>query len=260
MNRRQLAFIIILNALISLAIALGVAWFIDARRPDPEELAALYPAAATAGSASLVVMTPSGGAPPTPADTATPPPAQPDPPTALAGEEQIHVVQAGESLSSIAERYGVGLSEIVAANNLQNPDFVFSGQRLRIPARGAVVNSSTTISQTTPAQDPASATQGIRIGKVDAPGDLAQEVTVIINDGSTAVNLQGWQLSRENGPAYSLGSVILFPGSSVRVITRAGTDSSVDFYWNQGAAVWQPGSVARLFNEQGQLVVSYTIP
>ena len=41
MNRRQLAFLIVINAFISLAIALCVAWVIEARRPDPEELAAL---------------------------------------------------------------------------------------------------------------------------------------------------------------------------------------------------------------------------
>ena len=40
MNRRQLTLIIVLNALISLAMALTVAWVFEARRPDPEELVA----------------------------------------------------------------------------------------------------------------------------------------------------------------------------------------------------------------------------
>ena len=42
MNRRQLAFIMMVNAVISLAIALAVAWIVEARRPDLEELAARY--------------------------------------------------------------------------------------------------------------------------------------------------------------------------------------------------------------------------
>ena len=41
MNRRQLALVIILNALISLAIAVSVVWVVEQRRPDPETLAAL---------------------------------------------------------------------------------------------------------------------------------------------------------------------------------------------------------------------------
>ena len=38
MNRRQLAFVIVLNALISVVVALAVVWAVEARRPDPEAL------------------------------------------------------------------------------------------------------------------------------------------------------------------------------------------------------------------------------
>ena len=39
MNRRQLIFVVMLNALISLVVALAVTWAIEARRPDAEALA-----------------------------------------------------------------------------------------------------------------------------------------------------------------------------------------------------------------------------
>jgi lipoprotein-anchoring transpeptidase ErfK/SrfK len=45
-----------------------------------------------------------------------------------------HVVQRGEALASIARRYGVTVSALVQANGLNNPNFVYVGQRLRIPA------------------------------------------------------------------------------------------------------------------------------
>ena len=48
MNRRQLLFLILVNGVVSLAIALIVVWAVEARRPDPEELAALYTPAAQA--------------------------------------------------------------------------------------------------------------------------------------------------------------------------------------------------------------------
>jgi LysM repeat protein len=45
----------------------------------------------------------------------------------------IHVVQRGETLYSIARRYGTSVQAIVSANGLRNANFIYSGQRLRIP-------------------------------------------------------------------------------------------------------------------------------
>ena len=47
-----------------------------------------------------------------------------------------HVVQAGESLSRIAVRYGVTVQALVTANNIANANQIFVGQRLRIPTTG----------------------------------------------------------------------------------------------------------------------------
>ena len=44
-----------------------------------------------------------------------------------------HVVAPGESLSSIAQRYGVTLGALVSANGIANPDFIRIGQRLSVP-------------------------------------------------------------------------------------------------------------------------------
>jgi LysM repeat protein len=46
---------------------------------------------------------------------------------------QSHTVQAGENLTTIAQRYGVTVQAIVAANNLTNPDRVAVGTVLIIP-------------------------------------------------------------------------------------------------------------------------------
>ncbi len=54
------------------------------------------------------------------------------PPTAGA----IHVVQRGETLQSIALRYGTTAAAIASANGLHNPNLIYVGQRLRIPGRG----------------------------------------------------------------------------------------------------------------------------
>ena len=131
MNRRQLAFVVILNALISLAIAVAVVWVVELRRPDPEALAAattpvdLPPVAAT--------FTPTAQLPAVAADPATP--AASVPTTApQTGEDTVYTVQTGDSLSGIADRFGVSVAAILETNKLDNPDFVFVGQRLTIPS------------------------------------------------------------------------------------------------------------------------------
>lgn len=45
----------------------------------------------------------------------------------------IHVVRRGETLTSIAARYGTTVSAIAQVNGLRNRNFIWYGQRLRIP-------------------------------------------------------------------------------------------------------------------------------
>jgi LysM repeat protein len=48
--------------------------------------------------------------------------------------EVIYVVRPGDSVSEIAVRFGVTVAEIVAANDLENPDYIRIDQELEIPA------------------------------------------------------------------------------------------------------------------------------
>ena len=54
---------------------------------------------------------------------------QPSAPT----QERYHVVSQGQTLVTIALQYGVTVDAIVQLNGLPNPNFVWVGQRLRIP-------------------------------------------------------------------------------------------------------------------------------
>ena len=55
----------------------------------------------------------------------TPPPA--------AGSGRTHKVVRGETLSGISRRYGVGINDVMRANNLSSADFIREGQQLNIP-------------------------------------------------------------------------------------------------------------------------------
>jgi LysM repeat protein len=83
--------------------------------------------------------------PATPIPTATPYPRIPEPvivsgpsaaPIGGAGAEVSYVVEAGDALSLIAERFGVPVSVIQEANGLTGTD-IFVGQVLRIPRQAA---------------------------------------------------------------------------------------------------------------------------
>lgn len=76
---------------------------------------------------------PSSRIPPTwtPAPTAEGPqelPAQPTRPP-----DETYVVQPGDTLAELAEQFDVDLQRLVSANDIQNIDFIFSGQVLTIP-------------------------------------------------------------------------------------------------------------------------------
>ena len=49
----------------------------------------------------------------------------------------VHVVQRGETLHTIALRYGVTVADIMAANGITNPDRIYIGQRLTMPGGAA---------------------------------------------------------------------------------------------------------------------------
>jgi LysM repeat protein len=259
MDRRQLLFVVLLNSLISLMIALVVVWLADARRPDLEELAARY----TPAPPVVLIATPTpeilAEQPPTP----TPPPpeaVEPTPPPAPVDEEpEIYVVQTGDSLFGIAIRYNLTVPQLMEANNLTNPDFVYVGQRLVIPQRGNL--GATSGNNATNPNNPGSnnPNSGVTL-RVEGPGDLADERVLIVNESNNALSLQGWTLGRVNGPIYSFGNLALFPGSSVRLHSGSGPNDSLNLYWARSSPVWESGAVARLFNAEGREVASYTIP
>lgn len=72
----------------------------------------------------------------TPTPTATPEPtAAPEPPTESPAAGRRYVVQAGDTLRAIAERFGVSVSDLLRANNLtpEQADSLRAGQELIIP-------------------------------------------------------------------------------------------------------------------------------
>jgi LysM repeat protein len=94
------------------------------------------PAASPEASVSVTVE-------PTTEETATPGEAEWTPvptqaPSTVSAEGVEHVVAWGETIEIIAAEYGVSAEDIVAANNLTNPDLIRAGDVLIIPGVEAV--------------------------------------------------------------------------------------------------------------------------
>lgn len=60
------------------------------------------------------------------------PPAQP-PPIPEPGDQFVYTVVSGDTLSTIAKRYGITLRELIEANDIEDPNFIRVGQKLVIP-------------------------------------------------------------------------------------------------------------------------------
>jgi hypothetical protein len=69
---------------------------------------------------------------PTPTPVAVLPPPQPEPSPTTAGE-RTYIVQSGDYPEKIAQKFGIKTDELIAANNIADPQKLQIGQALKIP-------------------------------------------------------------------------------------------------------------------------------
>jgi LysM repeat protein len=141
----QLALIIGVNAVISLVISVAVV-LIAGRPALPGDVAT--PAVQAGGEATTSPeqassSTPAVGSSSVEADATTPP-----------TRPSTYLVEAGDTLGAIADRFGVSLSDLMTANGLTNQDFIQVGQQLVIPANGASLPTPTFTAMPIPTDTP----------------------------------------------------------------------------------------------------------
>ncbi len=106
----------------------------------------------------------------------------------------------------------------------------------------------------------------IKISRIqaDAPGNDNEnpngEWIEIVNEGSEAVNLEGYSLKDAANHIYTFPAFTLQPGATVRLYSGQGQDDASSLYWGLvGEAVWNNGGdSAFLRDSEGHLVDSYT--
>jgi LysM repeat protein len=206
-------------------------------------------------------------------------------------EPSIHVVQAGDTISGLSLLYDVPEQDIIAANDLQNPNFLQVGMELIIPVGGVSQATATFTPAPTPTDTPipfeppsaemtatAAAEAGatatplptplpstgelqIAISEIVAAGQVEQEQVTITNNGDRLADMQGWTLSDAAGNVYTFPNFRLWAGGNVLVHTRIGQDNTppANFYWGKLEAIWSPGEVATLKDADGETLSTYII-
>ncbi len=67
---------------------------------------------------------------------------------------KYHVVQAGDTLSTLAQTYGVKIEDLASANNLTSPYVIYIGQSICIPATTTVTTGTTGTTTTATSKKP----------------------------------------------------------------------------------------------------------
>jgi LysM repeat protein len=268
MTRKQVAFIVGVNALISTLITLLLVLVILPAVGAPEVAPVTGPTQVVSGEPTS--SGPSGG------PTATP---------------VVHVVQAGDTISGLALQYDVSAEDIIAANQLQNPNFLQVGMRLEIPVGGVAESTATltpvpTATETPlpvippsaertataaaaagatatdlPTPVPATGELKIEITEIIGVGQEDQEQVVISNLGTRLADMQGWTLRDRGGNEFVFPNFRLWQNGSATVHTRVGQDGNPPghFYWMKSEPVWSDGEEATLANAAGETIFTYTV-
>ena len=194
------------------------------------------------------------------ASTATPTPAN----------SHKYVVQSGDTLTEIARKFDVSVTDLAAANKLTNVDILSLGQELIIPGSPLtptptlvpIPTSTRSPLPTIPVSGTAVTALGeyfVTIREIKSPGTLSAE-QVILTNLSGQVNMAGWTMTDGEGNKFTFPNLTLLSNSEATVHTGKGTNTPTDLYWGQTSALWSKSKVAYLRDPSGKLIATYQVP
>jgi len=180
---------------------------------------------------------------------------------------EVYQVQFGDSLGSIALDFDVSIEELLALNQILDPNSLPVGMVLYIPVEPEATPTSSVPTPTltnipgspVPTTGPQVAA-GVTINGVIGIGNLSSEHVFLTRTGDGELSLAGWQLLDEDGNVYIFPQLILYKDGGINVWTASGSPTVVDLYWGLGNPVWEPGERVILRDPQGRERTAFTIP
>lgn len=89
--------------------------------------------------------------------------------------------------------------------------------------------------------------------------DVAGEYVQLQNKGGSAQNMTSWTLRDAANHIFTFPSFTLQAGASVKIWTKAGSNTVTDLYWGSGSAIWNnTGDTATLKNNSGVTIDTCT--
>lgn len=254
---------------------------IDAQQRRIESLEATIAAQAMTLSAAKLPTIDPALLPPIAAGTPTPVPA---------GDGCVqHIIEAGDTVYALAQRYGVGWQDVLQINGIDETTILQIGDVLIIPvgdcvpstpppsampeapaltlavtptaeALGAPTSTPFSLAQNLPTFTPTPTAITIRIviNKVVDWGNVNTEAVEIANQGDV-LNLQGWTLSNQAGETFLFPELRFSTGSVIRIFSRRGINTPAALYWGRDAAAWSAGDTLTLADSTGQVRATFQI-
>lgn len=153
--------------LLAVGVVLVVMWFTGGNPPSLPFLSTDTPTATITPTPRPPTETPTITNTPPPSDTPTP------------SGPVTYLVEIGDSLTSIAEQFEIDVLVLMAYNNLTDPNAIFVGQELLIPAPGTELATATPL--------PSTLIAGTRIEYVVLPGDSLESIAAKFNSTAEAI-------------------------------------------------------------------------
>ncbi len=193
-------------------------------------------------------------------------------------EMVVYQVKAGDTLGALATEFNASVADIMTVNGLTDPNSLYIGQLLRIPtsplptitptplptqtSTATLRPSVTATARPTATSTPTLPSQEARvlIETVVGVGVLASEHVVLQRTGEGELSLAGWRLEDGIGNSYTFPQLTLYKGGTIDLNTRPGEDTVLDLFWGLNSPVWASGKTAYLYDAQGVLISSYTVP
>ena len=275
---KRLLYYLAINVIVSACTTLVVLSLWDrGRAPASSQAAETQPRTGATSEVGEAAPAVEDGSPVAPAITAlafvvtaTPTPAVTPLPPSIEYE-----VLADDTLGEIAERYDLTIADIIAINQLEDPNRLEVGQIILIPATPgpdilAIVEPTNTSApleenpgaEGTPVETEVAAQEAARviIRNVFGVGDLTTERVFLQRTGDGELDLSGWELRDEDGNVFAFPALRMFEDGAVHVWTTSGAQTVVDLYWGQTGPVWSVGETVTLFDAAGNSHATFTIP